>query len=158
MPALHFSFLWGIKSLWAFWVFCFWFTMKSLHFGWQKFVDDTDLETWLIGIFLSMWNERSLDVVSTERGRCLTGSRLHGKTSLWQRWWARLQVGLCKDGLVAFLTCVDEQTHQRADQFQGQDAQNEVKIQPAGLGEGVLHAQDQEKHRAAWERGPEARC
>lgn len=54
-----------------------------------------------------------------------------------------------KDGLVAFLTCVDEQTHQRADQFQGQDAQNEVKIQPAGLGEGVLHAQDQEKHRAA---------
>lgn len=57
--------------------------------------------------------------------------------------------GLYKNSLVVILTCVSEQTHQGTDQFQGQDGQNEVKIQSAGLGEGMLHAQDEEKGCAA---------
>lgn len=50
------------------------------------------------------------------------------------------------------LTCVDEQTRQGTDQFQGQDGQNEVEIQPAGLWEGMLYAQCEEESCAAWRR------
>lgn len=62
-------------------------------------------------------------------------------------------VGLCKNSLVVFLTCVDEQTRQGTEQFQGQDGQDEVKIQPAGLREGMLYAQDEEEWCVAWEEG-----
>lgn len=54
-------------------------------------------------------------------------------------------------GFIKFsnLHCVDEQTRQGTDQFQGQDGQNEVKIQPAGLWEGMLYAQCEEESCAA---------
>lgn len=57
---------------------------------------------------------------------------------------------VCPNCVVVILTCISKQTRQGADEFQGQDGQDEVKIQPAGLREGVLHAQHEEKSRVAW--------
>lgn len=62
---------------------------------------------------------------------------------------AGLQAGLGENSRVVLLTCVDEQTGQGTEQFQGQDGQDEVQVPAAGLREGMLDAQDEEKRCAA---------
>lgn len=43
------------------------------------------------------------------------------------------------------LTCIEQQTAQGADQLQGQDSQNQLQVEAAGLREGMLHAQEQQE-------------
>lgn len=49
-----------------------------------------------------------------------------------------------KNRLLVILTCVHEQARQGTDQLHGQGGQNEVQVQRAGLGEGVLQAEQEE--------------
>jgi hypothetical protein len=43
------------------------------------------------------------------------------------------------------LTYIEDQTAQGTDQLQGQDSQNQLKVQLAGLREGVLHTEEEEQ-------------
>lgn len=47
------------------------------------------------------------------------------------------------------LTCIQQQTAQGADQLQGQDGQHQLQVQPAGLREGMLYAEEEEQCRVA---------
>ena len=47
--------------------------------------------------------------------------------------------------MASTLTCIEQQTAQRAEQLQGQDSQNQLQVQAAGLREGKLQAQEQQE-------------